>query len=390
MPWKETCAMEERAAFVRAWWSGEFRMSELCRRFDVSRPTGYKWVERGEAEGCRGLVDRPCSPHRHPNATAAEQVAAIVALKRRHPGWGPVTVHAWLGREQATTCWPAVSTVGEILKRHGLVVPRRGRRPKVPPHTQPFAAVGAPNDVWSADFKGQFWLGDGQRCYPLTISDNYSRYLLCCQGLSQPEGSRTRACFEAVFREYGLPRAIRTDNGVPFASIALGGLSELTVWLLKLGVMPERIEPGRPQQNGRHERMHRTLKAATAKPPKGSLSAQQRAFNGFRREYNEQRPHRGLGEGRRPGELYRRSAHTFPERLPEVTYPDHFALRKVRQQGHMKWEGHEVFISKTLAGEVVGLKPFDHDRWELYFAELPLGILDARTHKILRPGPSKV
>jgi transposase InsO family protein len=264
MPWKETCAMEERAAFVRAWWSGEFTMSELCRRFDVSRPTGYKWVERGEAEGCQGLLDRPCSPYRHPNATAAEQVAAIVALKRRHPGWGPLTLHAWLGREQGAIRWPAVSTVGEILKRHSLVLPRRGRRPKVPPHTQPFAAVGGPNDVWSADFKGQFWLGDGQRCYPLTISDNYSRYLLCCQGLSRPEGSRTRACFEAVFREYGLPRAIRTDNGVPFASIALGGLSELSVWLLKLGVMPERIELGQPQQNGRHERMQRTLKAATA------------------------------------------------------------------------------------------------------------------------------
>jgi len=390
MPWKETCAMEERAAFVRAWWSGEFTMSALCQRFHISRPTGYKWVARGQAEGCQGLVDRPRAADRHPNATVAEQVAMIVALKRRHPSWGPVTLHAWLGRERGAIRWPAVSTVGEILKRHGLVQPRHGRRPAVPPHTQPFAAVGGPNDVWSADFKGQFWLGNGQRCYPLTISDNYSRYLLCCQGLYRPEGGRTRACFEAVFREYGLPRAIRTDNGAPFASVALGGLSALAVWLLKLGVMPERIEPGQPQQNGRHERMHRTLKAATAKPPKGSLSAQQRAFNGFRREYNEERPHRGLGEGRRPGELYQRSTRALPQRLPEVSYPDHFARRKVRQEGHMKWQGHEVFVSKTLANEVVGLKPLDHDRWELYFAELPLGILDARTHKILRPGHAMV
>jgi transposase InsO family protein len=390
MPWKETCAMEEREAFVRAWWSGQFTMSELCQRFAVSRPTGYKWMRRGEAEGRQGLVERSRAPHRHPNATVAAQVAAIVALKRQHVTWGPVAIHAWLYRERPAVTWPAVSTIGEILKRHGLVQPRTRGRPPVPPHTQPFAAVRAPNDVWSADFKGHFPLGDGRRCHPLTISDNYSRYLLCCHGMYRPEGLRTRACFEAVFREYGLPRALRTDNGVPFASIALGGLSALAVWLVKLDVMPERIEPGQPQQNGRHERMHRTLKAATAKPPKGSLSAQQRAFNHFRHEYNDERPHRALGGGRRPGELYRPSTRVLPVRTPAVSYPDHFAIRKVRQEGHMKWEGHEVFVSKTLAGEPVGLKPLDHDRWELYFGRLPLGILDARTHKIVRPGSIKV
>jgi putative transposase len=390
MPWKETCAMEEREAFLRAWWSGQFTMSELCQRFAVSRPTGYKWMRRGEAEGRQGLVERSRAPHCHSNATAVAQIAAMVALKRRHATWGPFTIHAWLCREQPTITWPAVSTIGEILKRHGLVQPRQRGRPSVPPHTQPFAAVQAPNDVWSADFKGHFPLGDGRRCHPLTISDNYSRYLLCCQGMYRPEGVPTRACFEAVFREYGLPRALRTDNGVPFASLALGGLSALAVWLVKLEVMPERIEPGRPQQNGRHERMHRTLKAATAKPPKGCLSAQQRAFNHFRHEYNDERPHRALGGGRRPSELYRPSPRALPARTPEISYPDHFAIRKVRQEGHMKWEGHEVFVSKTLANEAVGLKPLDHDRWELYFGRLPLGILDARTHKIVRPGPTKV
>lgn len=386
MPWKETCAMEERAAFLRAWWSGDFTMSELCRRFGVSRPTGYKWVYRGEAEGLPGLADRSRAPHSHPNGVAASQMAAILALKRRYPKWGPVALHDWLGREQPQQRWPAVSTIGAVLKRHGLVEARRRRRPHVPPHTQPFAQVRQPNDVWSADFKGQFWLGDGRRCYPLTISDNYSRYLLCCQVLHHPEGKPTRALFTAAFREYGLPQAVRTDNGAPFASIALGGLSPLAVWLLQLDVLPERIEPGRPQQNGRHERMHRTLKAHTATPPKGSLSAQQRAFNTFRREYNKERPHRSLGAGQRPADLYRASRRSFPERLPEVHYPDGYAVRKVRQEGHMKWCGHEVFVSKTLADQVVGLKPLEHDRWELYFARLPLGILDARTHKILRPG----
>jgi transposase InsO family protein len=390
MPWKETCAMEERVAFVRAYWSGEFTMTELCERFGVSRPTGYKWMRRGEAEGLRGLVEHARAPHRHPNATGAEQIAAIVELKRRHPTWGPFTIHDWLCRERPTVRWPAVSTIGEILKRHGLVESRRRGRLPVPPHTQPFAAVLAPNDVWSADFKGHFPLGDGQRCHPLTITDNFSRYLLCCQGMYRPEGQRTRACFESVFREYGLPRALRTDNGSPFASIAVGGLSALAVWLLKLGVMPERIEPGQPQQNGRHERMHRTLKAATARPPKASLSAQQRAFNHFRHEFNDERPHRALGRGQRPGELYRASPRAFPTRTPEISYPDGFTLRKVRGQGHMKWAGHEVFVSKTLAGEVVGLHPLDHDQWELYFGSMPLGVLDARTHKIVRPGYKKV
>jgi transposase InsO family protein len=389
MPWRETCAMDEREAFLRAWWSGEFTMSELCHRFNVSRPTGYKWMHRGQAEGCQGLVDRSRAPHGHPNATPPPQVAEIVKLKRRHPSWGPYTIAEWLRREHATENWPAVSTMGEILKRHGLVVPRR-RRGHVPPHTQPFAAVNQANDVWSADFKGPFRLGNARRCYPLTISDNFSRYLLCCQALSRPHGVPTRACFEAVFWEYGLPRAIRTDNGPPFATLAVGGLSALAVWLLKLGVHPERIAPGHPQQNGRHERMHRTLKMATAAPPRATMSAQQRAFNRFRQEYNEERPHRSLGGGQRPSDLYRVSPRTYSGRLPELHYPDSFAVRKVRVEGHMKWHGQEVFVSKTLANEYVGLNPLEQDRWEVYFASLCLGILDGRTAKILRPGQHKV
>ena len=382
MPWKETCAMDERIDFIAAWRSGEFTMTELCQRFEVSRPTGYKWVRRDEAEGRAGLQERARAPHHHPNATPAAQVAAIVTLKRRHLQWGPWTLHDWLGREYPEQQWPAVSTIGELLKRQGLVKPRR-RHHHTPPHTQPFATIAGPNDVWSADFKGQFRLGDGRLCYPLTISDNFSRFLLCCQGLHHPQAGPTRRYFERTFREYGLPRAMRTDNGAPFASIALGGLSRVSVWLLKLDVLPERIEPGKPQQNGRHERMHRTLKAAT--PPRANLSAQQRTFNGFRNEYNEERPHRSLGGGRRPSEVHRVSQRHFPERLPAMSYPDDFAVRKVRQEGHMKWYGREIFISKTLAGEPVGLKPLEHDRWELYFGKLPLGILDARVGKIIRP-----
>lgn len=384
MPWKETCAMDEREAFVDAWQDGEFAMTQLCERFGISRPTGYKWVERARAEGRGGLQDRDRAPHSHPNATPPAQVATILALKRRHLHWGPWTLRQWLCRHDAAQTWPAASTIGELLKRYGLVKPRR-HRPRTPPHLQPFATVAAANDVWSADFKGQFRLGDGHVCYPLTVSDNHSRFLLCCQGLYHPRGDVTRRYFERTFREYGLPNALRTDNGAPFASIALGGLSALSVWLLKLGVHPERIEPGKPQQNGRHERMHRTLKAATASPPKANLSAQQRAFNAFQREYNEERPHRSLGGGQCPSECHRISRRPYPDRLPDVVYPDQFTQRKVRQQGHIRWQGHEVFVSKTLVGEPVGLKPLDHDRWELYFGPLVLGIVDARTGKVLRP-----
>ncbi len=384
MPWKGTCAMDEKKAFVIAWRSREFSMSDLCRRFQVSRPTGYALIERAEAEGWQGLLPRSRAPHRHPNATADEQVAALLACKRRHPSWGPVTVRAWLQRTHPEVNWPAASSCGDILKRHHLVLPRpRGRR-AVPPHVQPFATAEHPNDVWSADFKGQFWLGDGHRCYPLTLTDNHSRMLLGCQGMYHPTGPATRACFERAFRRYGLPKAIRTDNGSPFASPAIGGLSALSVWCLKLGVMPERIEPGHPEQNGRHERMHRTLKQATASPPRASLSAQQRSFNRFQREYNEERPHRAL-RGHSPAQLYQPSPRDFPDRLPEPFYPDTFRVRKVRGEGHMKWQGHEVFVSKLLAGEPVGLMPLEHDRWEVYFAALPLGILDGRTHKIIRP-----
>jgi len=384
MPWKETCAMDERNAFIDAWLSREFGVAALCRRFGISRPTGYALLQRFAQEGRAGLVERSRAPHRHPNAATQETIAAIVQLKRRHPRWGPVTIRDWLLREQPRQRWPAASTCGEILRRHGLVVPRGRRRPSTPPYTQPFATAQAPNDVWSIDFKGQFALGDARLCYPLTVSDNHSRYLLACRALRQPRHRPVRRALEQVFGEYGLPVALRSDNGPPFASIAVGGLSALAVWCLKLGVMPERIAPGRPEQNGRHERMHRTLKAATAAPPKASLSAQQRAFERFRREYNNERPHRALA-GQRPAELYRPSPRSLPAKLPQMSYPDEFAVRKVRHEGHIRWRGAEVFVSKTLVGEPVGLQELDHDLWLVYFGPLDLGVLDARRGKIIRP-----
>ena len=383
MPWKETCVMDEKRAFIEAWLSGEFGKSELCRRFNVSRVTGYRWLERYKAEGPAGLEVRSSAAHEHPNATAAQLVAQIVELKQRHPTWGPLKLRMYAQRALPRLAWPATSTFGEILKRHDLVVPRR-RRARTASYGAPFESVRAANDVWSIDFKGQFALGDGRLCYPLTVSDNYSRYLLRCQALRGPCHAPVQAALHGLFCEYGLPRALRSDNGVPFASVAVGGLSRLAIWLIKLDVKPERIAPGCPQQNGRHERMHRTLKAETASPPKASMRAQQRAFDRFRPEYNEQRPHQHL-DGARPADRYRPSPRPYPSRLPELVYPPDFEQRTVHSAGQIRWHGKELYLSKTLIGETVGMQPMEHDRWQIYFGTVSLGVLDARRGKILRP-----
>ena len=277
---------------------------------------------------------------------------------------------------------PATSTIGEILKRHGLVKPRNGRVRQVP-QADPLSHCNQPNDVWSSDFKGQFRLGNGRYCYPLTVTDNCSRLLLVCKGLYAPTEAGVRPWFERALREYGVPCAMRTDNGSPFASTALAGLTQLNIWWLKLGIRLERIQPGRPQQNGRHERMHKTLKEETAKPPKGNMSAQQRAFNRFITEYNLERPHESL-QGVPPMTVYRTSYKTYPNKIAEVAYEDHLLVRRVRTNGEIKWLGDKIYISESLKGEPVGLLPIDNERWELYFAQQKLGILDGRTGKIIR------
>lgn len=311
-------------------------------------------------------------------------VEQILELKHRHPDWGPVTIGSVLYRQNSAFPWPANSTIGEILKRHGLVKPRR-KRNKVPPRTQPLAHARAPNDVWSSDFKGQFLMQNGRYCYPLTLTDNCSRFLIRCQGLYGTRLQPTKAVYEQAFREYGLPKRIRTDNGFPFAMVTLGGLTPLSVWLIKLGILPERIDPGCPQQNGRHERMHRTLKAATASPSKGNLSAQQRAFNRFRREYNEHRTHQSLGKGICPIDRYQISPRSYPEKPPELHYPDRFAPRKVKCGGYIKLNGHAFYLTRQLIGEYVGLEPIGIDLWQLYFGKLKLGVIDERLQSVIRP-----
>lgn len=380
MSWRETCPMNERVRFITALLQHEWTMTELCEHFGISRRTGYKWWHRYEKAGVEGLRDRSRACRSHPNATRMLIQEKLVALRHRR-GWGPRKLLHYLSAREPDVAWPAPSTVGAILKRRGLVKRRRRSR-RTAPYSQPFTHCDQPNAVWSADFKGEFRTGDGRLCYPLTIADSFSRYLLCCRGLSRPSGILAKPYFEAVFRQYGLPVAIRTDNGAPFASTALAGLSSLAVWWIKLGIRPERIAVGHPEQNGRHERMHRTLKQEAIQPPKSTLRAQQRAFNRFREEYNQERPHESLG-GKPPACYYRHSLQPYPRRLPQLEYPAGWLIRKVRHNGEIRWQGQRLYLSEVLAGEPVGLKPTDDLNWHIYFGPVPLGILTETATQVL-------
>lgn len=380
MPWKETGPMKERLKFVLMHQDG-WAVTDLCEAFGVSRKTGYKWLERYEQAGWEGFREGSRVPHRHPNAVAEEIEAAIVQLKLACPKRGPKKLRALLQRRQPEVCWPARSTFGAILKRHGLVKTRRRCR-KTPPYEQPFAGLDQPNAVWSADLKGWFLTGDGWRCDPLTITDNYSRYLIRCQAVRPTSFEAFQPIFVGAFHEYGLPEAIRTDNGPPFATTTVGGLSRLSVWWLRLGILPERIQPGKPQQNPRHERMHRTLKDEAISPPKATIRRQQAAFEVFRHEFNHDRPHEALDQ-RFPAELYVPSPRPYPLILPEMTYPDDMQVRWVKHQGDISWKTHHVYLTDTLAGELVGLRQVAEDRWDIYFGPLRLAQLDTEHKRLI-------
>jgi transposase InsO family protein len=378
--------MEEKLRFVFEYEQDERTMSELCERYNIARETGYVWLRRYREHGVPGLVELDRAPRRHANQTSVEVERAVLDLRQAHMRWGPRKLKHVLERDQPTRHWPAASTMGELLKREGLVVGRKKRR-KTAPYSEPLAHADGPNRVWCADFKGWFRTGDGERIDPLTISDAHSRYLLRCQTVAKTNTERARAIFEAAFREYGLPAAIRTDNGAPFASSALAGLSRLAVWWMKLGIVPERIAAGHPEQNGRHERMHRTLKQETAQPAAANRRAQQRAFDRFRQEYNQQRPHEAL-EMKTPAAVYTPSAREFPARVPEPEYPDTMLVRSVRHQGQMRWKKQDVFLSEVLWGERVGLLPVDERWFTVCFMHYPIARFDSRTLRVL-PLPSQ-
>lgn len=371
MPWKEATAVDERKAFLLGYQRQEVSFSALCRAFNISRPTGYKWLERYEREGENGLHDQSRAPLFPARGTPRQLQDRILELRQAHPSWGPKKLLAWLNRKEPRTPWPAASTIGELLRREGLAHPRPPRR-RTPAWSEPLAHAQQPNDVWCADFKGWFLCRNGQRCDPLTITDAYSRFLFGCRSVPKTDGPTVRGVMEAAFRRYGLPLAIRTDNGPPFASTGLAGLSRLSVWWIRLGITPERIDAGCPQQNGRHERFHLTLKNETATPPRGSLRAQQQAFARFQREYNYERPHEALSQ-RTPASVYRPSARPFPAHLPELVYPFHVWQRSVSAAGHFSWNAHQIYLSVLLENQSIALRPLDDGLFEIFFGPLLLG-----------------
>ena len=376
--------MSERIRLINDYENGDFGISELAQQYQVSRKTVYKWIERFERQSWEGLQDQSRAPEHHPNAIPEQLERAVLELKSRKPLWGAPKLRAKL-LEKLARC-PAESTISEILRRHGLSQ-RAKRRRRATPSQQPLSHCQQSNQIWCADFKGWFRTGNGSKCTLLTISDGYSRYLLCCQSVDKTvEELTVKPLFIKTFREYGMPQVMRTDNGTPFASTGFGGLSSLSVWWVRLGIQLERIEPGCPQQNGRHERMHRTLKEATAKPPKTDLRAQQRAFDQFRQEYNHERPHEAL-EQRPPASVYSPSPRAYPERLPEPRgYPDEWQKRVVRKGGQIKWKGRDISLGGALWGQQIGLQPIGEARWAVYFENLELGIFDERLGRVEKPG----
>jgi Integrase core domain. len=379
MPWEQTSAMDRRVEFMGQWLSGDYTKIELCTAYGISRPTADKWIKRYQQQGAQAFEERSHAAHSHPNATAEPIREMIIATKLSHQSWGPKKVLDYLREKKPKFYWPVDSTAGEILKRAGLVK-RRRYRSRVAPNSEPFGECQAPNQIWSVDFKGHFVLGNGRRCYPLTLSDNFSRYLLLCRALEHPSYQAVRPWFEWAFREYGLPEAIRSDNGAPFASLAVGGVSQLSKWWIQLGIRPERIEPGKPSQNGRHERMHRTLKQDV--PPQPTHKRQQHCFDLFLEQYDWQRSHEALGR-KTPGSVYCVSSRRYPAKIPPVQYGPGIIVRRVRYNGEIRWHGNLIYVSQVLAHEPLGLKQIDEEQWELRYSFHLLGILNNQTKTII-------
>jgi putative transposase len=380
MPWREASPMDQRTQFIADHLRHAWSITELCELYEISRKTGYKWIDRYLRQGPGGLEERSRRPRRSPRQTAEDIVTAILDTRRRHPTWGGKKLLALLHRQHPRWALPGRSTASDILKRHGMVPLRRQRR-RVGHPGKPASLILAPNDLWGADFKGHFRTGDGQYCYPLTVTDGFSRYLLGCQALPSTAVDGAKPVFTRLFKEYGLPKRIRTDNGVPFGTPTLGRLSRLSAWWVRLGILPEFIEPGHPEQNGRHERMHRTLKAETARPAAGSSPAQQRRFNAFRETFNHERPHEAL-DGATPADRYVASPRPMPDRLPPLEYPDRFEVRYVSGNGGIRWNSRWVNVSTVCIGEYVGLEEIADGIWTVYFGPLKLGRLNERHMRI--------
>ncbi len=380
MPWREVKPMNEKILFVADYLRGGNSFSVLCSHYGISRKTGYKWVGCYQQKGIDGLSEQSHCPKTPPLETPYPIRQAIIKLRERWKQMGPKKILALLAEQFPGELLSSKTTIYNILNEEGLVKKRHTRR-RVPPHPQPFASVHAPNELWSADFEGQFKMCNGIWCYPLTIMDHDSRFLLGCDGFEGTRFLESKQSFMQVFKEYGLPQRIRTDNGTPFASRSAGGLSSLSIWWIRLGIIPERIKLGRPQQNGRHERMHRTLKqAVTQQPPAANFKVQQKRFDQFCQEYNYKRPHEALGQVP-PASCYQPSSNPFLDKLPELEYPDYYMVRKVHSPGIAYWNGKYVYTSHLLKGEKVGMTEVDDGIWDVYFGPVRIGSFNERNQK---------
>jgi putative transposase len=380
MPWQGVTPVELRVEFTRAYASGLYTMTELCDQYAISRKTGYKWAGRYEAGGRSGLADRSRRPVHSPFATNAEVVARLCEARRRHPTWSARKLIAVLGRHFPELPWPARSTGCALLKAQGLVR-SRVRRHRSHAAASPLPPITRPNEVWTTDFKGEFRTGDGRYCYPLTLRDGFSRYVLRCDALETKRSDVVRRQFERAFAAYGVPDRIRSDNGGPFAATGLTRLSHLSVWWIRLGIQPERIALGHPEQNGSHEQFHRVLKAETTRPPAATCAAQQRRFRRFCTEYNDERPHEALRD-HPPASCYVASARVMPTRLPAIEYPGHMEVRRVSHIGQVSWGGRALYLTEVLGGQPVAFEEVDDGIWMLHFASIRLARFDERTRTL--------
>jgi putative transposase len=380
MPWEEQRTMDLRARLIHDYNEGE-SITALAETYKVSRKTIYKWLARHDEGGVAALADRSRTPLHSPTRLNDEVVQAIIAARQRWK-WGPRKLRIKLVQAHPLIVWPAESTIGELLKRGGLTQPRKRCR-RTPPYQSPFSAIDAPNQTWCADFKGWFRTGNGQRCDPLTITDAHSRYLLRCHIVPKADTLHVAAIFDAAFREYGLPLVMHIDNGTPFASRAPGGLSRLSMNWVKLGILPERSRPASPQDNGRHERMHLTLKQSVLTPPAATPRKQQVDFDSFQHEYNHERPHDGL-DGATPASAYVPSSRPMPRGIPALVYGDDLEVRKVYDGGQLQRKGVRTFISEIFAGEWLGLRACNERYFEVLYGPVLLGYLDTHTHRFHR------
>lgn len=382
MAWNEVKVEQQRLQFINDLKSGQYNITDLCRMYDISRPTAYKWITRYEKFGLNGLNDQSRARKTQTQRISLEIEEQILEVRYKRPRWGPLKIEAYLKKKNSTLEWPSKTCIHNILDRNGLIVPRKVRR-RVSPQTTTLKSINGLNDVWCADFKGWFLTGDGAKCEPFTLTDGYSRYLLRCNILPRNNTEHVWAIFDSAFREYGLPLYMRSDNGSPFGSTGVGRLCKLAIKLIKAEVLPEWISPGKPQENGRHERMHRTLKAEVASPPAKNLKEQRKSLADFQNYYNFERPHQSLNQ-ETPGSVYQKSTRSWSGRLKSPEYTKEFKVCKVHSCGKISFHDKNIYIGRVLTGEPIGIKAIDDDLWEVYFGPILLGEIDYK-YEFRRP-----